>query len=237
MKRIAVYGAFGCTVCTQPFTERSAVHGVGVSQLECLPPVAAGEHGLRGALLGHAVGLVLEERAQVAQARPPELLAEDAVQQEVGGRVDDGHGLGEGAEAFAGQRAVAQLHRVVLLQLHDDQLHCSEDLAQAEDGGEREDHDGELGLALHLDAAALVARHVAAPADEAGDDHGVEDADDEERENEVEDGVEVDQVVEVVEGAVGELRLAHDQLRSGHVRLRVRLQKGRNYDQRVGSKQ
>ena len=192
-------------------------------KLECLSPVAAGQHGLRGALLGHAFGLTLEERAHVAQARAPELLAEDAVQQEVGGGVDDGHGLGEGAEALAGLRAVAELHGIVLLQLHDDELHGGEDLAQAEDGGEREDHDGQLGLALHLDAATLVAGDVAAAADEAGDDHGVEDADDEEGEDEVEDGVEVDQVVEVVEGAVGELRLAHDQLRGGQVRARVRL--------------
>ena len=194
-------------------------------KLECLSPVAAGQHGLRGALLGHALGLTLEERAHVAQARAPELLAEDAVQQEVGGGVDDGHGLGEGAEALAGLRAVAELHGVVLLQLHDDELHGGEDLAQAEDGSEREDHDGQLGLALHLNAAALVAGDVAAAADEAGDDHGVEDADDEEGEDEMEDGVEVDQVVEVVEGAVGELRLAHDQLRGGQVRTRVRLHK------------
>ena len=100
-----------------------------MAELEGLAPVAAGQHGLRGALRRHVVRRVrLDERAHVAHARSPKLLAEDAVEEEVGGRVDDGHGVGEGAEAFTGQGAVAQSGRVVLLQLDHDQRRCREHL-------------------------------------------------------------------------------------------------------------
>lgn len=140
------------------------------AQLECFSAVTARQQRLRGSGRFAGPQLGLQKRTQALNTRTAKLLPKNAIQQKVRRRVHDGHGLRKGAEPLAGRRAVAKLRLVVHLHLDDDELDGSEDLADAENGGEGEDHGCELALAFHLDVAALVAWHVASSFDEARDD-------------------------------------------------------------------